>query len=76
MANKLDSLRENVKLMEITTNKLIKADAMSTKNPQIINIKDSYESIFEDENKANDGGTPEDIAKIFRSMMKNNKNKD
>lgn len=76
MALKLDNLRENVKLMEITTNKLIKADAMSTKTPQIINIKDSYESIFEDERKIDEGGTPEEIARIFRSMMKNNKNKD
>lgn len=72
MALKLDNLREDVKLMEITTNKLIKADAMSTKTPQIINIKDSYESIFEDD----EVGSPEDIERIFRSMMKSNKDKD
>lgn len=67
MANKLDNIRENVKLAEVATNKLIKADAMSTRKPDIINIKDSYESIFEEEKKE---ATPEDIARVFRNMMK------
>lgn len=67
MANKLDNIRENVKLAEVATNKLIKADAMSTKKPNIINIQDSYESIFE---KKTEGETPEDIAKAFRNIMR------
>lgn len=67
MANKLDNIRENVKLAEVATNKLIKADAMSTKKPNIINIQDSYESIFE---KKTEEETPEDIAKAFRNIMR------
>ncbi len=69
MAKKLDNLREQVNLLEVTTNKLIKADAMSTRNPEIINIKDFYESIFDNNEKQQDNGA-KDIERFFNSLMK------
>lgn len=68
MAKKLDELREQVNLFEVATNKLIKADAMSSKYPEIINIKDFYSNLFENENNKTDD--PQKIANFFYSLMK------
>ncbi len=68
MVKKLDCLKEQVQLLEVTTNKLIKADAMSTKYPEIINIQDFYEGIFDNKEKKEDSA--KNIERFFNSLMK------
>lgn len=46
----IDDLKREINLQEAVTNKLIKADSMS-KNPKIVLIRDSYEELFEENEK-------------------------
>lgn len=70
LAKKLDDAREKIQLAEITTDKLIKADALSTKNPKVLRIVDSYDSLFNEDKKQQ---TPEDIANTFLAIEKSEK---
>lgn len=46
----IDGLKREINLQEAVTNKLIRADSMS-KNPKIVLIRDSYEELFEENEK-------------------------
>lgn len=61
----MDDLRNNVKLQEAVTDKIIMADAMSNKNPKIKSLIKTYKNLFQEE-KAQ---TPEEIARRMRDIM-------
>ncbi len=63
----IDDLKREISLQEAVTNKLIRADSMS-KNPKIIPIKDSYKSLFTENQPKIDSA--KEITRKMRTIMK------
>ncbi len=67
----IDEFKQEIKLQEAATDKLIMADAMSNRKPKIIPLQKTFEKLFpENEEKIQ---SPEEIAKRMREIMKNQK---
>ena len=68
----IDDFRQEIKLQEAVTDKLIMADAMSNKKPKILSLLKTFKNLFpEPEEKPI---TPEEIKRKMRKMMKLQKN--
>lgn len=68
----VDDFRQEIKLQEAVTDKLIMADAMSNKRPKIIPLQKTFEKIFP--KKEGKMQSPEEIARRMKTIMKNEKN--
>lgn len=68
----IDDLRQEIKLQEAVTDKLIMADAMSNKKPKIISIQEKFKNLFPQ--KEEKTISPEEITRKMRQIMKNQKN--
>lgn len=67
LSHSMDEFRQEIRLQEAVTNKLIMADAMSNRRPKIIPLYKTFENLFPEE-KANQ--TPREIVKAMREIMK------
>ena len=68
----VDDLKREIDLQEAVTNKLIKADSMSSKYPKIIPIRDNYKELFKNEQEQ-EFMSPEEITRRMREIMKKEK---
>lgn len=68
----MDDFRQEIKLQEAVTDKMILADAMSNKRPKIIPLQKTFEKIFP--KKEEIAQSPEEITRRMREMMKKQKN--
>lgn len=64
----IDNFRQDVRLQEAVTDKLIMADAMSNKKPKIVQLQKVFKNLFP--NKEENIQSPEEITKRMREMMK------
>ncbi len=64
----MDSFRQEIRLQEAVTDKLIMADAMSNKRPKIVPLQKTFEKLFPQ--KEEQVQSPEEIAKRMRAIMK------
>lgn len=69
----IDDFKQEIKLQEAVTDKLIMADAMSNRKPKIIPLQKTFEKLFP-ENKESKIQSPQEIARRMREIMKNDKN--
>lgn len=73
LSHSIDDFRQEIRLQEAVTNKLIMADAMSNRRPKIIPLQKTFESLFpEKEEKLQ---SPEEITRRMRAIMKADKEK-
>lgn len=61
----MDEFKQEIKLQEAVTDKIIMADAMSNKRPQIIPLQKTFKNLFNDDKTQ----TPEEIARRMRNIM-------
>ena len=69
----MDDFRQEIKLQEAATDKMIMADAMSNKRPKIIPLQKTFEKLFP-KNESNTIQSPEEIARRMRAIMQIDKN--
>lgn len=67
----MDELRQEIKVQEEVTNKLIMADAMSNRKPKITSLLKIFEKLFP--KKENEVQSSEEIARRMRLIMKEEK---
>ena len=67
----MDELRQEMKVQEEVTNKLIMADAMSNRKPKITSLLKIFEKLFP--KKENEVQSSEEIARRMRLIMKEEK---
>lgn len=65
-----DDFKQQIKLQEAVTDKLIMADAMSNRRPKIIPLQKTFEKLFP-ENKEEKEQSPQEIIRRMRTIMKN-----
>ncbi len=68
----IDNFRQDIRLQEAVTDKLIMADAMSNKKPKIIQLQKVFKNLFP--SKEENIQSPEEITKRMREIMKVEKN--
>lgn len=66
LTRSIDDLKRNIQLEEASTNKLIRADAMSNRHPKLVTVQEQYPKLF-NKNKMH-FETPEEITRKMRSM--------
>lgn len=67
----IDELRQEIRVQEEVTNKLIMADAMSNRKPKITSLFKIFEKLFP--KKENEIQTSDEIARRMRLIMKEEK---
>lgn len=72
--HRIDDIKQEIRLQEAVTDKVIMADAMSNRKPKIISLYKTFEKLFP-ENKEDEMQSPEKIARRMRRMMKEEKHK-
>ena len=72
MCHVIDNFRQDIRLQEAVTDKLIMADAMSNKKPKIIQLQNVFKNLFP--SKEENIQSPEEITKRMREIMKVEKN--
>lgn len=68
LSRNMDEFRQEIRLQEAVTDKMIMADAMSNRRPKIIPLRKTFEKLFPEKEETNQ--TPEEIAKRMRQIMK------
>lgn len=68
LAKKLDDFKEEIKLQEAVTDKLILADAMSNKHPKIFPLQKQFEKLFLEDKEEKIQST-EEIIRRMRQIM-------
>ena len=68
----MDNFKQEIRLQEAVTNKLILADAMSNKKPKIILLQKTFEKLFP-ENDTERMQSPEEITRRMRAVMQADK---
>lgn len=63
----IDNFRQDIRLQEAVTDKLIMADAMSNKKPKIIQLQKVFKNLFP--SKEENIQSPEEITKRMREIM-------
>lgn len=64
----MDSFRQDIRLLDATTDKMIQADAMSNKRPRIVSLQKTFESLFPKKEKKQ--ASYQDIKEKMRELMK------
>lgn len=67
----MDNFRQEIRLQEAVTNKLIMADTMSNKRPKIIPLQKTFESLFPEKEEKQQ--FPEKIIRKMRKIMNKSK---
>lgn len=68
----MDDFKQEIRLQEAVTNKMILADSMSNKKPKIIPLQKTFEKLFP-ENDATRMQSPEEITRRMRAVMQADK---
>lgn len=63
----IDNFRQDIRLQEAVTDKLIMADAMSNRKPKIIQLQKVFKNLFP--TKEENVQSPEEITKRMREIM-------
>lgn len=71
LSHSMDNFRQEIRLQEAVTNKLIMADAMSNKRPKIIPLQKTFENLFPEKEEKQQ--SPEEIIKRMRRIMNKSK---
>lgn len=71
LSHNLDDFRQEIRLQEAVTNKLIMADAMSNKRPKVIPLQKTFENLFPETQQQ----SPEEITRRIRAVMQAEKEK-
>lgn len=71
LAHTMDGFRQEIRLQEAVTDKMIMADAMSNKKPKIIPLQKTFENIFPEKEEKQQ--SPQEIARIMHEVMKYDK---
>ncbi len=69
LCHTMDNFRQEIRLQEAVTDKLIMADAMSNKKPKIVPIQKTFEKLFP-KKEEQQIQSPEEITKRMRAIMK------
>lgn len=69
----MDDFRQEIRLQEAVTNKLIMADAMSNRRPKIIPLQKTFESLFPEKEEKQQ--STEEIIRRMRAVMQAEKDK-
>ena len=64
----MDDFRQQIRLQEAVTDKLIMADAMSNKRPKILPLQKTFEKLFP--KKEEKPQSPQEIARRMREIMR------
>lgn len=73
LSHSMDDFRQEIRLQEAVTNKIIMADAMSNRRPKIIPLQKTFESLFPEKEEKQQ--SPEEIIRRMRAVMQSEKNK-
>ncbi len=65
----IDDFKQEIKLQDAVTDKMIRANPMSNSNPKVISLQKTFEKLFP-ENKKSEIQTAEEITKRMRKAMK------
>ena len=68
----IDDFRQEIKLQEAVTDKLIMADAMSNKRPKVVPLQNTFKNLFPEKEEI--AQSPEEITRRMRAYMKLEKN--
>lgn len=63
----MDDFRQEIRLQEAVTDKMIMADAMSNRRPKILPLQKTFKNLFQ--NSEEQTQSPEEIARRFRTVM-------
>lgn len=63
----MDEFRQDIRLYEAATDKIIMADAMSNRRPKIIPLQKTFEKLFPKRQEKNQ--SPEEITRKMREIM-------
>lgn len=69
LSHNIDDFKQEIRLQEAVTDKLIRADAMSNKYPKIIPLQKTFEKLFPEANE-NHVQSPQEIERRMREIMK------
>lgn len=72
LCHTMDDFRQEIRLQEAVTDKLIMADAMSNRRPKIVPLQKTFEKLFYENNK-DKIQSPNEIARRMRSIMREQK---
>ena len=72
LAHSMDDFRQEIRLQEAVTDKMIMADAMSNRRPKVIPLQKTFENIFPKEDKEK-YQSPEEIKRRMREIMHGDK---
>ena len=67
MIKSLDNFKRQFTLLDATTDKMIKADAMSNKRPKVISLKQTFAKLYKEEPKIK-YQSPEEQIKRLRKL--------
>lgn len=67
----MDMFRQEIRLQEAVSNKLIMADSMSNKKPKIIQLEKVFSNLFPQRQQKQQ--SPKEVAKRMREIMKTQK---
>lgn len=70
LCRSIDEFRQEIKLQEAVTDKIIMADSMSNRRPKIIPLHKTFKSLFPEREEQQ---SPKEIAKTMRKIMQKNK---
>lgn len=68
LSHNIDEFRQEIRLQEAVTDKLIMADAMSNRKPKIVPLQKTFGSLFPEKEEKQQ--SPEEIARRMREVMK------
>lgn len=68
LAHNMDIFRQEIRLQEVVTNKIIMADAMSNKKPKIIQLEKIFANLFPEKEQKQQ--SPKEVAKRMREIMR------
>lgn len=63
----MDDFRQDIRLQEAVTDKLIQADAMSNRRPKVVPLQKTFEKIFP--KKEEKIQSPQEITRMMRAIM-------
>lgn len=69
LSHNIDNFRQEIRLQEAVSSKLIMADAMSNKRPKVIPLYDTFKELFPVEEKE-ETQSPQEIIRRMRQLMK------
>lgn len=67
LCHMMDDFRQDIRLQEAVTDKLIQADAMSNRRPKVVPLQKTFKKIFP--KKEEKIQSPQEITRMMRAIM-------